>query len=257
MKNALAIMLFTISLLAAMILLLELGRRIGVSRRKQDPKGATSGIGAIDGAVFGLLGLLIAFTFSSAAARFDTRRQLIVQEANAIGTAYLRLDLLPAASQPALREKFRNYLDARLAVYGKLGDPDAAKRELARSAGFQSEIWGLAVAASQQARSSSAMLLVLPALNEMIDITTARTVAAQTHQPPVIHGMLTLLALACSVLAGYIMSGGRRNWLHMVGFALLMTLAVFLVVDLEYPRVGLIRIDAVDQVLADVRAGMK
>ncbi len=69
----------------------------------EDPAGALAGIGAVEGAVFGLVGLLIAFTFSGAGTRFDTRRQLVVEETNAIGTAYLRLDLLPAALQPALR----------------------------------------------------------------------------------------------------------------------------------------------------------
>jgi len=74
---------------------------------KEDPEGARAGAGAVEGSVFGLLGLLIAFTFSGAAFRFDARRQLAVEETNAIGTAYLRLDLLPADKQPALRDSFR------------------------------------------------------------------------------------------------------------------------------------------------------
>ena len=101
----------------------------------------------MDGAVFALLGLLVAFTFSGAASRFDARRHLIVEETNAIGTAYLRLDLLPASAQPALRDLFRRYLDSRLEVYRKLPDLDAAKAELARSTQLQGEIWSQAVAA--------------------------------------------------------------------------------------------------------------
>lgn len=83
----------------------------------------------MEGAVFALLGLLIAFTFSGAATRFDTRRQLIIEETSDIGTAYLRLDLLPVEAQPGLREKFREYVDARLEVYRKLPDIAAAKKE--------------------------------------------------------------------------------------------------------------------------------
>ena len=82
-------------LFIGMLCLLEVGRRVGQRRREADTEGARAGVGVIDGAVFALLGLLLAFTFSGAAARFDTRRHLIVEEANAIGTAYLRLDLLP------------------------------------------------------------------------------------------------------------------------------------------------------------------
>src|SRR5262249_33841892 len=153
----------------------------------------------------GLMGLLMAFTFSNAASRFDTRRQLVVQEANAIGTAYLRLDMLPASAQPALRESFRRYLDARLAVYQKLPDFQAARAELDRATALQGEIWTQAVTACHEAPPPSA-LLVLPALNEMIDITTTRTVTAQTHAPVVIFILMAALALASSLLAGYAMA---------------------------------------------------
>ena len=83
------------------------------------------------------MGLLIAFTFSGAASRFDDRRHLIVQEANAIGTFYLRLDLLPAESQAVLRGKMRQYLDARLAFYRKLAEQDEAKPEMDRTNSLQ------------------------------------------------------------------------------------------------------------------------
>jgi len=93
-------------LFTALLGSLVLGRRLG---RRDAARGTDlSGLGAIDGAVFGLLGLLIAFSFSGAAARFDKRRTQIVEEANAIRTAYLRVDVLPPASQPAVRESFRD-----------------------------------------------------------------------------------------------------------------------------------------------------
>src|SRR5678816_4403502 len=99
--------LFAGALLLGMLALLELGRRLGTRRLAQDPEGARAGAAAVEGAVFALLGLLIAFTFSGAASRFDTRRQLIIEEANDIGTAWLRIDLLPSAAQPPVRDAFR------------------------------------------------------------------------------------------------------------------------------------------------------
>src|SRR5512134_3830379 len=141
--------LFTLGLFLGMLVLLEIGRRIGVRRMAKDSEGARVGVGAVDGAVFALLGLLIAFTFSGAASRFDARRQLIVEETNNIGTAYLRLDLLPASAQPAIRENFRRYLDSRLEVYRKLPDIAAAKAELAKAIMLQEEIWRHAVAATR------------------------------------------------------------------------------------------------------------
>jgi hypothetical protein len=212
----------------------------------------------VDGAVFALLGLLIAFTFSGAASRFDTRRQLIVEEANAIGTAYLRLDILPPSAQTALREKFRQYVETRLEVYRKLPDLSAARAELVKGAKLQEEIWSQAVAASQAEGAQPARVLVLPALNAMIDITTTRTMAGKMHPPMIIFIMLIGLSLVSSLLAGYGMAGGKaRSWVHIVGFAATMALAVYVILDLEFPRLGLIRVDAFDQVLVDVRASMR
>jgi len=107
MEHGIFASLLAVGLFLGMLILAEVGRRIGMRRLAQDPEGAEAGVGVVDGAVIALVGLLIAFTFSGAAARFDTRRQLIVEETNDIGTAYLRLDMLPVDAQPALREKFR------------------------------------------------------------------------------------------------------------------------------------------------------
>jgi hypothetical protein len=256
MHIALISTFLALGLFAGILVLQEVGRRIGVRRAAADAEGARAGLGAVEGAVFGLMGLMIAFTFSGAAGRFETRRQLIVEEANAIGTAYLRLDLLPAEAQPKLREQFRRYVDERLEVYRKLPDVVAAREALARSIALQGEIWAAAVDAVRG--SPQATMLLLPAINAMIDITTTRTVALQTHPPTVIYGMLGLIALACALLAGHGMAGARsRSWVHVLGFAAILTLTVYVILDLEHPRVGLIRIDAVDQVLVDVRQSMR
>ena len=96
------------------MLFLEMGRRFALRRKREDPEGAEKGLGAVEGAIFGLMGLLIAFTFSGAGERFQHRRDLILQETNDIGTAWMRIDLLPADAQPQMRQLFREYLDARL-----------------------------------------------------------------------------------------------------------------------------------------------
>jgi hypothetical protein len=120
----------SIGLFVGMLACLEVGYRIGRHNSAQHPELAHEGTGTIEAAVFALLGLLLAFTFAGGTSRLDTRRQLIVQEANAIGTAYLRLDLLPANDQPDMRRLFREYLDARLRAYEKLPDLSAAEQEL-------------------------------------------------------------------------------------------------------------------------------
>ncbi len=245
-------------LFLAMVLLLEIGRRIGIKRLQQDPEGARAGIGAVEGSVFGLLGLLIAFTFSGAASRFDARRQLIIEETNAIGTAYLRIDMLRVDAQPAVRELFRRYLDTRIEAYRKLPDIQAAKKELAKAAEMQNVIWKQAVAACRTGSSPQAAMLVLPSLNQMIDITTTRTMATQMHPPIIVFIMLGIMALAGALIAGYGMAAGKsRNWLHVLCFAAIMAVTVYVIIDIEYPRVGLITVETFDQALIDLRAGMK
>jgi hypothetical protein len=237
--------------------LLETGRRIGLRRLAKDSEAARAGLGVVEGAIFALMGLLIAFTFSGAASRFDTRRHLVIEEANAIGTAYLRLDLLPSGAQSALRESFWQYVDARLTAYRKLPDIAAAMQELAQATKLQGQIWSQAVAAYQEAPQPVTILL-LPALNAMIDITTTRTMAGQVHPPTVIFAMLCVLVLASALLAGFSMAGPQpRSWIHMLAFALIMAITVYVIIDLEYPRLGLIRVDAADQVLVDLRETMK
>ena len=259
MSYALSAFLIALGLFLGLLLLLEIGRRIGTQRRAQDPEGAAAGTGPIDGAIFALLGLLLAFTFAGAAARFDTRRALIVEETNAIGTAYLRLDVLPASAQPPMRDLFRRYVDARLETYRKLPDMQAAMAELNRANQLQGEIWSQAVAAGRmEGAPPTATMLLLPALNQMIDITTTRTMASKTHPPVVIFIMLFGVALASALLAGYEMAGGKsRNWLHMVGFAAVLAVAVYVILDIEFPRLGFIRVDAFDQVLVELRQSMK
>src|SRR6202012_1664566 len=112
----LEMVMISLGLFAGTLVLMECGRRVGVQVRRRAGDADIS-FAALEAAAFALMGLLIAFTFSSAATRYDARRRLVVEEANAIGTAWLRLDLLPAARQPALRDGFRSYLDSRLAYY--------------------------------------------------------------------------------------------------------------------------------------------
>jgi len=240
-----------------MLACLEIGRRIGAARLARDPEGARAGTGTVDGAVFGLLGLLVAFTFSGAASRFEYRRALVGQEANAIGTAYLRLDLLPSESQGPLKQKFRGYVDSRLATYRKLPDIAAARAELDRSVALQREIWRDVVAALRLSGAPSPVA-VLPPLNDMIDIATTRLVATQSHPPPVIFAMLAAMALVAGLLAGHGMAAGKgRSVLHVLVFSAVMAGTVYVILDLEYPRLGLIQVDAADQTLVDLRSGMR
>jgi hypothetical protein len=244
-------------LFVAMLVFLEIGHRLGRRRLERDPEAARAGVASVEGAVFALLGLLIAFTFSGAASRFDTRRHLIVDETTATSTAWSRVDLLPDEAQPAIRDSFRRYLDARLAAYRKLPDVDAAFRELAHAQRIQDELWARAIEALRPPSLAPVRILVLAPLNQMFDVATARTLATRMHPPPVVFAMLGFVAIAGALFAGHAMAAAReRSWLHVVGLPLAVAVAVFVIVELEYPRLGFIRVDDFDQALVELRATM-
>lgn len=258
MKPAIPPLLFAVLLFAGMLALLDVGRRLGIRRQARESESERSNLGTIEAAIFALFGLVVAFTFSGAADRFNQKRALIAEEANAIGTAHLRLQLLSAGAQPELQELFRDYLDSRLETYRKLPNMQAAIIEMAKTRAIQREIWTKAVTATTiQGSHPDAGKLLLPALNNMIDIMTTRNMALRTHPPNVIYALLFALGLICSLLAGYRMAASRhRSWLHMLSFVLITVIVIYVIVDLEYPRTGLIRLESFDQVLIDARADM-
>lgn len=256
---ALTLSLVATIMFVGMLICAEIGRRVGAAGRVRDPEGVDKGIASVEAAVFALLGLLIAFTFSGAASRFEDRRHLVTTEANAIGTAWLRLDLLPRDAQADLRPLFRTYLDSRLATYRDVKDEAATQFSMERSAALQNEIWTKVLAATQKPETPApATMLMIPALNDMFDITTTRLMATRNHPPLIIFLLLAGLSLVGAMLVGFDTSASRaRPWLPTVVFAGIMSLAVNVILELEFPRYGMIRVDSADKVLVELRASMR
>jgi hypothetical protein len=246
------------ALFAGILASLEIGYRLGHNNVKKNPDRAFEGTGAMEAAIFSLLGLLLAFSFSGATARFDARRQLIVQEANTISTAYQRLDLLPASDQPAFCHLFREYLDARLQAFQKILDRPAADQDFARAAQIEQQIWSQALAAGRNDPSQNVSRLLLPALNQLSDVANQRAVALESYMPELIFWLLVCVTLMGAVLAGHAMARrARRSWLHMVLFSAIISLTISVMFDFNYPRYGLIRVDAADKALLQLRDSMQ
>ncbi|MBN8459073.1 MAG: DUF4239 domain-containing protein [Verrucomicrobia bacterium] len=248
---------FAAILFAGLLGCLRLGWMIGRRRSRVAGDDAQAGLSAIDGSVFGLMGLLVAFTFTGAANRFHERRDLITQHVNAIGTAWLRLDLLPDDDRSIARDGFRRYLDTVMETTRNASDRQAATAGLARLNAIQQEIWDHLVAATKRDRSLPLAQTVLPPANEMFDLGNSRLLASRQHPPVAVFGMLGVLVLISGLLAGFGMAkSDRQSPLHVVGFAAVMALSIYFILDIEYPRLGLIRIDAFDQALTELRATM-
>lgn len=230
-----------------MLLLLDLGRRFH-ARHKAPVESP-----AVENAIFALFGLLLAFTFSGAVTRYDAHRALLVEETNAIDNAYLRLDLLPPVTQPALRQLFRDYVTSRLGLYHSVSNEVSPVSEH-----LQHEIWQESVAAaSAPGANVDATKLLLPSLNAMIDITATRRATFNMHPPATVFLLLFAFSCGAAFLAGYSMKIRSRSWFHMFALTLAITLTIYATLEIEYPRRGFIRLIDSDQNLIDLRNSMK
>jgi hypothetical protein len=247
------LVLVTVALFIGLIVCLEVGYRLG-SRRVKIVANAFEGFGAIEGAVFGIFGLLLSLSFFGAASRLDARRQLIVTEANAIASAYMRVDLLPNADQPEVRRLFREYLDERIRI-SESSDEVQALAQISKAAKLQQAIWAYAISATKAGAPGTPLLL--PALNQMSEIASAKAISVQTHLPALVFYFLLAAALLSGLVAGFGMARGHRNWLSILAYAAIITLTMYVMIDMEYPRAGLIRIGAADLALTTLRDSIR
>ena len=183
-----------------------------------------------------------------------------MDEANAIATAYTNLDLLPAQAQSTFRDLFRQYLSARVDVYRtprgfslRRNMTLFAPEPLERSQRLQAEIWKEAVANCPPGSSRVACVLLLPAISKMTEVARIRTAVNQRHPPHIVFAMLFGIGVTSSLLAGYGMAAKpTRSWVHIVGIATALAGALFVITNIEFPRLGLIRLDVHDHVLSNI-----
>jgi hypothetical protein len=247
-----------IAMFAAMLLFLELGRRIAVRRTEKYGDAARAGVGKADAPVFALLALLIGFTFSGAGESFNRRRDLVAQQVNAIRTAWERVATLPVADQPAIRTGMQGFVDALLTMYRATPSRAEALREAPEVARARTELWSRAVSASLTADGDKGRMLVLPAMSAMFDVAESERIARRIHPPGMVFFMLGVAALAGALFAGYgLASGPSRNWMYMIGIAASVAVAMYVIIELEYPRLGLVRVDEMDQALTELRVTMQ
>jgi hypothetical protein len=241
----------------AMLLTQAWGRHCAERDRARASTQEKLSLGAAEGAVFALLGLFLAFTFSGTGNRFEERRQLVITETNAVGTAWLRIDLLPAERQPEIRQMFRDYLDARIETYRLVAVGEPYQDTYARSMALQSRIWTASLSASQATGSPAPVALMTQALNDMFDIATTRKLVTIMHTPLVVYLMIVVLMVVSAAFVGYGLGGNPfRSFLHYLAFPLVLSAVLYVTIDLEYPRLGFVRVEAIDVGLADLRKTM-
>jgi hypothetical protein len=241
--------------LAALVGVAELGYRLS---RRVHPGDAevSSQVAATQAAVLGLLALLLGFTFSLAMARFEARKELLRDEANAIGTTYLRSELLPEPMRGRVAGLLRNYLSTRFELHEVSFMPDKLLEVHQRSSVLQSLLWADAVSAARAAPESEMVALFVDSLNETIDMHGMRMAAVRNHVPSWIFVLLFLVAIVALGLTGYA-SGPKHKQAFVLNslVALLIGAVTLLIFDLHRPARGFIRVELAS--MEDLRASMK
>ena len=224
-------------LFAGMILIWEVLFRVGLGQKREQ----ANDLGPIDTAVAGLLALILAFSFSMASDRFDAREEVIVSEADAIGTTYLRCDFLVPADQAACRERLVRYSQARVEFFEAGHDQEKILDVSARSERLHDELWEL-VRRTHEVRDTPAVALTVDSLNGLIDLHTDRLAAQRRIVPQEVTAVTLSLCLAWGAFAGYLCGlAGKRLHVSWFGFSALVSIVIFCSIDLDRPGRGFIR----------------
>lgn len=251
MLDALPLPGLFVAIVFLVLLSIEGGQRLG-RRRRQSGDEKDGPIGSMVGSTVGLLAFMLAFTFSMAASRFDARKTLVLDEANAIGTTYLRAAMLPEGGDEA-RGLLRDYVDTRLQAL----ETRDLNTLIQRSEPQQSQLWSQAVTAGRQHPNSIVVGLYVESLNEVIDLHSKRVVAGLRNRiPGTIWASLIVLAILSFGAMGYHagLAGSTPRSLAVLAVAIAFSSVMALVADLDRPQEGSMTVS--QQPLIDLRQSM-
>jgi hypothetical protein len=231
--------LLALVLFSGLIVSLEICVRLGREARKRHTEQPDQ-LATIQGAMLGLLALLLGFSFALVASRFSVRADLIVDEANAIGTAWLRCDLLPEAQSNELHELLRRYTAQRVAFYDARNST-AEATATRESEVLQGRMWAIVLS---EAKSSPVLAnQLLPPFNEMFDLHSTRLDAARRHLPFMLMGLLIVCSGVSVAAVGYGCGvAGKRNVVMTTALIFLIAAALWAILDMDHPTRGLIRV---------------
>lgn len=232
-----------------------------VALRRKDKKAPElerlSEIGPVEGAVAGLLALVLAFSFSLAAQRFDTRNAVIVTQAKAIETAFLCCALLDGDDRAYCQDKLRAYVDLFVAYGAAPRDQAKIDAIVGQTEAVEQELWAR-IAAAARDRPTPVNAIVATAMNAVVDARVERIASIRLIVPQTVTAVLLVLCVLWAAVAGYAY-GLKRNqkraaW---VVFSVLVALIVFVTIDFDQPRRGIIQLDAGEQSMLDLQASMR
>jgi hypothetical protein len=219
----------------------EIGFRIGLWLQRRDPEsGKAPMTGAVVGGMLGLMAFLLAFSIGIVLGQHNGRKEMVVTEANAVGTAYLRTSFLSEPDRTATRDLLRDYVETRLAVANQELSYESG---IARSEEIHNELWSIVEDVVNRGRESDIMALFVDAINEMIDVHLLRLTAVELRLPELLWMVLFAATLLSFLLVGVASSAdGKRDPFFILLFALAYVAVLMIIVDLDRPQQGVLTV---------------
>jgi hypothetical protein len=228
-----------IAILLVTLLSVECGHSLGKYRRSRHEQEKEAPVGTMVGAALGLLAFILAFTFGLAATRFDTRRQVLLDEANAIGTTYLRADILPERREE-IRALLRDYVSIRLEAVRSGNIAEGIRR----SEDIQHQLWAEAVAIGEKNPNSIVVGLFVQSLNEVMDLHAKRVQAGLRSRIPgaIWVGLFAVAGLSLGAMGYQAGLVGTRRSLAVPAVAVAFSVVIELIADLDRPQQGVLKV---------------
>jgi hypothetical protein len=234
--------LIALAMLAILVIASEIGYRAG-SRKRGMPESDRSLMSGIGAAMLGLLGLLLGFTLAMAIGRWDERRDIIVNESNAIGTLWLRAGFLEEPVRDELRKTLHEYTDARIVLGGSRDDLKTWRAARAKSEMLHAQIWSAIERANRPGLNPAILSSLISAANELIDIHEMRLASIENYLPvSLLLLFLGVAAVATSFLAWSFGAGTHGSRKAILMLVVLIAAVLLLIMDLNRPQRGMITV---------------
>jgi hypothetical protein len=239
-------------LFVSILIFYLLGVKISNYKKRHNPESKSEGIGPLEGALLGLLSLLLSFTFGMSASRYDARRSLIVQESNDIGSVISLCDMYPDSIRTLFRENLKEYVDTRISYYNTTKS-EVMNNSVIKSQQISSKLWKSIVILSRQKPDFTRDNQMITAFCKMTDMVTSRDASRLAKVPELIVFLLIILTIIGAFIVGYGKKTKKNDWIIIALYSIMTVLTIYTILDLDRPKRGTIRTNIPHEKIIELR----
>ena len=244
--------LIVVLLFISIFIFYLLGVKISNHKQAYYPDSKAKGIGPLEGALLGLLSLLLSFTFGMSASRYDARRSLIVQEANDIGSVISLCDMYPDSTRTLLRKDLKEYLETRISYYNTV-DNGVMNNLVIESQVISGRTWKRVMLLAEKKTNFTRDNQMITAFCKMTDMVTSRDASRLAKVPELIIFLLVVLTIIGAFIVGYSKEAKKNDWIIITLYSIMTVLTIYTILDLDRPKRGTIKTNIPHEKIIELR----